>query len=62
MVDLKNQIDIGEIKNYYGGVVACKIGDKFYWFVQDCCDPEDMDELEEISESLYSELLKHNEK
>jgi hypothetical protein len=51
-------IEIGEIGNYYGGLNAKKEGDKFFWAVENY----DGYCWEEISESLYLELIKHNEK
>ena len=45
------------ISNYYGGIVAKEEGGKFYWGIEDYSTTE----FEEIPESLYRELAKHNE-
>ena len=49
---------IGGIGNYYGRLEVKKEHDKYYWAIEDW----DGFFWEEISESLYKELLKHNEK
>lgn len=54
--------DIGYIGNYYGGLFVKKENDKFYWIIENYdTDFDDITEWEEISESLYNELIKHNE-
>ena len=54
--------DIGNIGNYYGGLVVKKENDKFYWIIENYnTDFDDISRWEEISESLYNELIKHNE-
>ena len=51
-------IEVGEIGNYYGGLSIKKEGCKFFWGIENWDDTC----WEEISESLYLELIKHNEK
>jgi hypothetical protein len=52
---MSNVIDIGEIGNYYGGLSIKEEGDIFYWGIENW----DGTFWEEISESLYDELIEH---
>lgn len=55
--------EIGNIGNYYGGLNVKKENDKFYWIIENYnTDFNDISLWEEISESLYNELIKHNER
>ena len=56
MSELK-QTDIGEIGNYYGCLEVRTDGKKFEWSIGNY----DGYFWEEISETLYNELMKHNE-
>ncbi len=50
--------DIGTIGNNYGGLTVKKVGDKFFWTIQDwneCC------RWEEIPQGLYIALMAFNE-
>jgi hypothetical protein len=49
---------IGSIGNYYGGLRISRIHDKPYWGIEN----HDGTLWEEISEELYSELQKHENK
>lgn len=46
---------VGSIGNQYGGLVVKSEDGKFFWCVQ--C-PDEGDEWEEITESLYNEIIK----
>jgi hypothetical protein len=46
---------VGKIGNYYGNLCIAKTGDSYYWSIEDY----DGDRWEEISKSLYDELLHH---
>ena len=48
-------IEIGEIGNAYGSLEVTQQGDKYYWTITGY----EGGELEEISKSLYEELIKH---
>ena len=50
------------IGNYYGGLNVLKADGKYYWLIENYdTDFLDMGEYEEISKSLYDELIKHNQ-
>jgi hypothetical protein len=46
---------IGKIENYYGGLYVKEVENKYYWTIEDYFG----NKWEEISETLYNELLKH---
>jgi len=50
---------IGDIGNYYGGLHVFERDGKFYWTIEDWngISFDDYD-IQEISESLYNELIK----
>ena len=48
---------IGEIGNHHGDLTVKEENGSFYWSIENW----DGHDWEEISESLYRELLKHNE-
>ena len=54
----KEIMQIGTIGNYYGGLFVRKYKGKYYFGIQDW----DKTEWKKISESLYNELINHNEK
>lgn len=58
MVNMMSDLNLDNlgIGNYYGGIVAKEEGGKFYWGIED----HDGITFEEIPESLYRELAKHN--
>jgi hypothetical protein len=49
--------EIGEIGNYYGGLSVKREGGKCYWSIENW----DGDHWHEIPDSLFVELLKHEE-
>ena len=49
---------IGKIGNYYGELEVKKELGLYFWGIEDCSRMS----WEEISETLYLELLKHNDK
>ena len=53
MIDIRQ---IGNIGNYYGGLVVKKEGDLFYWGIENW----DGTSWDEIPKSLYDELIKYN--
>ena len=54
---------IGEIGNYYGGVYVCNHNGKYYWIIENFdTDFDNIEEWEEISEQLYTELINHNKR
>jgi len=56
------KIRIKGIGNYYGGLNVIEVAGKYYFIIENYdTDFEELDEWQEISESLYSELLKHND-
>ena len=48
--------EVGDIRNYYGGLLIKKSGNKYYWKIE---DPYSL-EWEEIPESLHRELMRMN--
>jgi len=55
---IKAETRIGKISNYYGGLWVKQEGRRYYFSIENYAG----DEWEEISETLYNELLKHNKK
>ncbi|MHA3913827.1 hypothetical protein [Halovulum sp. GXIMD14793] len=51
---MKNERQIGEIGNYYGGPSVKEEAGKFFWFIEN----DDVEEWEEIPKSLFDELNK----
>lgn len=51
------EISIGAIGNYYGGLSIKKVDDKYHWSIENW----NGDHWEEIPESLYLELIKFSE-
>jgi len=50
------------IGNYYGGLHISEVAGKFYFIIENYdTDFEDLDEWQEINESLYNQLKIHNE-
>lgn len=49
---------IGSIESYYGGLYAYKKHGRYFWYIKGAFNNEE----EEISESLFNELLKHKNK
>lgn len=49
---------IGDIGNTYGGLRIKEQDGKFKWIIDDCFEEQE-DDWQEIPESLYRELLKH---
>jgi hypothetical protein len=56
---IEHRIQIGSTCNQYGFLIVSQHAGRSFWAIEDCRDPY---EWEEISESLYNELLKHNER
>lgn len=50
----ESKVQIGNIGNYYGGLGICEENCRYYWSIKNC----DGEFWEEITESLYLELLK----
>lgn len=54
---------IGNISNYYGGLNVIEKDGKYYWLIENYdTDFNDLREWEEISKSLYNQLIKHEKK
>lgn len=54
---------IGNISNYYGGLNVMEKGGKYYWLIENYdTNFNDLREWEEISKSLYNQLIKHEKK
>ena len=52
--------NIGRIGNYYGGLHVKKVGDKYFWIIENYdTDFEDITEWDEIPKKLYKELIKY---
>ena len=51
-------MDIGGIGNYYGGLEVKKESERFWWSIEDWNGHY----WEEITESLYNELVKHQQR
>ena len=54
---MSNEIRIGRIGNYYGGLCVKEEGGKFFWSVENY----DGQNWEEIPKSLYDELIGFND-
>ena len=58
---IKEAIEIGNVGNSLGGVLAARHEGKYYWTVESqYTDPSDPDEWEEIDEEFYNALLSYN--
>ena len=56
-------VSVGKIGNEYGGLIAAKHQDKFYWVIENYnTDLDNIRQYEEIPESLYNELVKFGSK
>lgn len=50
--------EIGDIGNYYGGLLVKSEGDSYYWSIENY----DGNYWHKISKSLYEELIKHDDR
>lgn len=55
----KNSSRIGRISNVYGGLTVSKVGNRFFWGIMNYNDKFGW---EEITESLYNELINFESK
>lgn len=51
---MSDEIGIGSIGNFYGGLVVKVVDNKFYWGIEEYNDVD----WQEIPKSLYDELIK----
>jgi hypothetical protein len=57
-----NYKQVGEIGNYYGGLIIMENEGKYYWLIENYdTNFDDLAEWSEISKELYNSLLKHEE-
>ena len=52
-----DEIEVGGICNYYGGLLIMRSKGRFYWAIEDYSNTE----FEEIPKSLFNELFKYND-